>query len=90
MNLEEVKRAGPSFPADIQFGFEAYCKYLNEHPEYEISEGDLLLFVVSRVSGELNCNTKPSAETFQWGGFMFVQGTMTYEYLIKTPLIHSI
>jgi len=52
MNLE-VKRAGPSFPADIQSGFEAYCKYLDEHPEYEISEGNLLLFVVSRVSGEL-------------------------------------
>jgi len=74
MNLEEVKRAGPSFPADIQLGFEAYCKHLDEHPEYEISEGDLLLFVVSRVSGELTA-TSPGiyrTEGKAWRGWEFL------------------
>jgi len=54
MNLREAKRAGPSFPKNIQWGFETYCKCLDKHPENQISEGDLLIFVVSRISGELS------------------------------------
>jgi len=32
MNLEEVKRVGPSYPQDIDWGFQAFCKYLEKHP----------------------------------------------------------
>jgi len=34
MNLEEVKRTRPSFPADIQFGFEAYYASKFHSPYY--------------------------------------------------------
>jgi len=27
MNLDDVKRVGPSYPHDIDWGFCAYCKY---------------------------------------------------------------
>jgi len=54
MNLEEVKRVGPSYPQDIDWGFQAFCKYLDKHPEYEIAEGDVLIFVVGRFSGNLS------------------------------------
>jgi len=54
MNLEEVKRLGPSYPQDIEWGFQAYCKYLEKHPEYEISEDEIPIFVVGRFSGELS------------------------------------
>jgi len=54
VNLEEVKRVGPSYPQDIDRGFQAYCKYLEKHPEYEIAEGDILIFVVGRSSGDLS------------------------------------
>jgi len=53
MNLEEVKREGPSYPQDIDWGFSAYCKYLDIHPEYEMSEGDILIFVVGHFPDEL-------------------------------------
>jgi len=46
MNLEEVKRVVPSYPQDIDWGHQAFCKYLDKHPEYEITEGDILIFVV--------------------------------------------
>jgi len=54
MNLEEVKRAGPSYPQDIDWGYQAFCKYLDKHPEYEIPEGDILIFVVGHFSDELS------------------------------------
>jgi len=54
MNLEQVKRVGPSYPQDIDWGFQAYRKYLVKHPEYEIAEGDILIFVVGRFSGDLS------------------------------------
>ena len=54
MILEEVKGVGPSYPQDIDWGFQAYCKYLEKHPEYEIAEGDILIFVVGRFSGNLS------------------------------------
>jgi len=53
MNLE-LKRAGPSYPQDIDWGFQAFCKYLDKHPEYEIAEGDILIFVVGRFSDDLS------------------------------------
>jgi len=53
MNLEEVKQAGPRYPQDINWGFSTYCNYLDKHPEYEISEGDILIFVVVRFPDEL-------------------------------------
>ena len=52
MNLEEVKRAGPSYPQDIDWGYQAFCKYLDKHSEYEIAEGDILIFVVGRFSDD--------------------------------------
>ena len=54
MNFEEVKRVRPSYPQDIDWGFQAYCKYLEKHPEYEIAEGNILIFVVGRFSGNLS------------------------------------
>jgi len=54
MNLEEVKRVVPSYPQDIDWGHQAFCKYLDKHPEYEITEGDILIFVVGRFSGDLS------------------------------------
>jgi len=53
MNLEEVKRAGPSYLQFIHWGFCAYCKYLEKHPEYEIAEGDILIYLVGRFPDEL-------------------------------------
>jgi len=53
MNLDEVKRVGPSYPHDIDWGFCAYCKYLDRHPEYEVSEGDILILKVGRFPDEL-------------------------------------
>jgi len=54
MNSEEVKRVGPSYPQDIDWGFQAYRKYLDKHREYEIAEGDIPIFVVGCVSGVLS------------------------------------
>ena len=54
MNLEQVKRVGPSYPQDIDWGFQAYRKYLDKHREYEIAEGDIPIFVVGCVSGVLS------------------------------------
>jgi len=54
MNLEELKGVGASYPQDIDWGFQAYCKYLEKHPEYEIAEGDILIFVVGLFSGDLS------------------------------------
>jgi len=54
MNLEEVKRVGPSYPWDIHWTYYAYCKYLDKHPEYEIGEGDILIFVVGRFPDDLS------------------------------------
>jgi len=54
MNSEEVKRVGPSYPQDIDWGFQAYRKYLDKHREYEIAEGDFPIFVVGCVSGVLS------------------------------------
>ena len=53
MNLEEVKRAGPSYLQFIHWGFCAYCKYLKKHPDYEIAEGDILIYLVGRFPDEL-------------------------------------
>jgi len=55
MNLEEVKRVGPSYPQDIDWGFCAYCKYLEISGDiliYEIS-GVVLIYVVGRFPDEL-------------------------------------
>jgi len=54
MNLEEVKRVGLSYPQDIDWGFQACCKYLEKHPEYELAESGILIFVVGRFSGDLS------------------------------------
>ena len=48
MNLQEVKRIGPSLPGDIDFGFEAFCKYVDKNPDYQVSEGDILDFITVR------------------------------------------
>jgi len=53
MNLQEVKRVGPSLPGDIDFGFEAFCKYVDKNSDYQVSEGDVLVFVVGRIAGNL-------------------------------------
>jgi len=44
MNFEKIKQDGPSYPQYIYWGFSSYCKYLVKHPEYEISEGDILIY----------------------------------------------
>ena len=54
MNLEEVKRAGPSYPQLSDWGYQTFCKYLDKHPEYEIAEGDILIFVVGCFSDGLS------------------------------------
>jgi len=51
MNLEEVKRAGRSNPQDKDWGFCAYCKYLEKHPNYETA--DLLIYIVGRFPDDL-------------------------------------
>ena len=53
MNLQEVKRIGPSLPGDIDFGFEAFGKYVDKNPDYQVSEGDILVFIVGRVAENL-------------------------------------
>ena len=53
MNLQEVKRVGPSLPGDIGFGFEAFCKYVDKNPDYQVSEGEILVFVVEQIEGNL-------------------------------------
>jgi len=53
MSLEQDRPSAPSFPHDTAWGFEAFCKYLGDHPDYELKKGDLVLFVVSSIAGEL-------------------------------------
>ena len=43
-----------SYPQDVDWGYQAYCKCLDEHPEYEIAAGDILIFVVGRFSDDLS------------------------------------
>jgi len=45
MNVEEVKRAGPSLLQDIELRLFSLL-YLDRHPDYSIKEGDILSFVV--------------------------------------------
>jgi len=54
VNLEEVKRAGPSYPQLSDWGYQTFCKNLDKHPEYEIAEGDILIFVVGCFSDGLS------------------------------------
>ena len=53
MNLEQGRPSAPSYPHDTAWGFEAFCKNLGDHPDYELKKGHLLLFVVSSIAGEL-------------------------------------
>jgi len=53
MNLEQGRPSAPSFPHDTAWGFEAFCKYVGNHPDYELKKGDLVLFVASSIAGEL-------------------------------------
>jgi len=53
MNLEEVKRAGPSYPQDTDWGFSGYCRYLEKHPDYEIAEGDILIYLIGCFPDDL-------------------------------------
>jgi len=47
------------------------------------------LISVSCLLAPCNTYTKPSPESFQEGGFMFVQGGLTFRSLIKIPPIYS-
>jgi len=38
----------------VNSGYQAFCRYLDKHPEYEIAEGDILIFVVGRFSDDLS------------------------------------
>ena len=53
MNLEQGRPSAPSFPHDTAWGFDAFCKYVGKHPDYELKKVDLILFVVSSIAGEL-------------------------------------
>jgi len=53
MNFEPGRPSAPSFAHDTAWGFEAFCKYLDHHPDYELKKGDLVLFVVSSITGKL-------------------------------------
>ena len=53
MNFVPGRPSPPSFPHDTAWGFEAFCKYVDNHPDYELKKGDLVLFVVSSIAGKL-------------------------------------
>jgi len=53
MNFVLGRPSPPSFPHDTVWGFEAFCKYVDNHPDYELKKGDLVLFVVSSIAGKL-------------------------------------
>ena len=53
MNLEKVTWVGPSYPQDIDLVFCAHSKCLQKHPDYEISEWDILIYIVGRFPDEL-------------------------------------
>jgi len=53
MNLEQGRPSVPSFPHDTAWGFEAFCRYLKDHPDYDLRKEDLVIFVVSSIAGEL-------------------------------------
>jgi len=46
MNVEEVNQVSLSLPEDIVWGYTAYYKFVDRHPEYRIHEGDVLIFAV--------------------------------------------
>jgi len=53
MNFVPGRPSPPSFPHDTAWGFEAFCKYVDNHPDYELKKGHLVLFVVSSIAGKL-------------------------------------
>jgi len=53
MNVDAVKQKGPRLPLDVHWGHFAYCKYLDKHPRYRVTEGDVLIFMVGHFPREL-------------------------------------
>ena len=53
MNVEEVKLRGPSLPLDIHWGHFAYSRFLERHPGYSVTEGDVLIFIIGHFPREL-------------------------------------
>jgi len=53
MNFVPGRPSPPSFLHDTAWGFEAFCKYVDNHPDYELKKGDLVLFVVSSIAAKL-------------------------------------
>jgi len=53
MNVEKVKLRGPSLPMDIHWGHFAYCRFLDRHPSYGVTEADVLIFIVGHFPREL-------------------------------------
>jgi len=44
---------GPSLPLYIYWGHFAYCKFLDRHPSYRVTQGDVLIFMVGHFPREL-------------------------------------
>jgi len=93
MNLQEVKRAGPSLPGDIDFGFEAFCKYVDKNPDYRVFEGDILVFVVGRkaenlTSTPLGIYRPDSGVTLERLGVLNTETGVGNSYALKFHTLH--
>jgi len=53
MNVEEVKLREPSLPLDVHWDHFAYSRFLERHPSYSVSEGDILIFLIGHFPREL-------------------------------------
>jgi len=58
MNVEEVKLREPSLPLDVHWDHFAYSRFLERHPSYSVSEGDILIFLIGHFPRELTANKK--------------------------------
>jgi len=94
MNFEPGRPSAPSFPHDTVWGFEAFCKYLDNHPDYELKKGDLVLFVVSSIAGKLTSlplgiyEAEQGVSLEQLGVFN-VDSSRALTYPLKFYLLHQ-
>lgn len=84
---------GPSLPSDIEFGFEALCKYVDKNLDYQVSEGDILVFVVGRIAGNLTSTPlgtyRPDAGvTLERLGVLNTETSVGESYALKFHTLH--